>query len=221
MTSSRKSESNQPKPKKLKVDWQAVERDYRATKLTLRELGSKHGCDHAVIARKAKKEGWERDLTELVKQATNTKLIAQAVNDAVNNGQQDVTNVVLAVAELNKQVILGHRVDLSATRSVASDLLLELHNSALLGNEAQLLAQIAAGDGAQEADLARARSAVNKALNLNSRIGSIKALAETFTKIQAAERIAFGLPLDGSGAESGQDAPQKRVLLEFVDVTAK
>lgn len=92
-----------------KVDWEAVERDYRATQMTLRELGAKHGCDHAAVARKASKGDWKKDLTSAVRKATNAKLVEQAVNSVVNDRQQAVTNVVLAAAELNKQVILGHR----------------------------------------------------------------------------------------------------------------
>jgi len=91
------------------VDWEAVERDYRATQMTLRELGSKHGCDHAAIARKASKCEWKKDLASAVRKATNAKLIEQAVTSVVNDRQQAVTTVVLAAAELNKQMILGHR----------------------------------------------------------------------------------------------------------------
>gem|GEM_PF-737717 len=91
------------------VDWEAVERDYRATQMTLRELGSKHGCDHAAIARKASKCEWKKDLASAVRKATNAKLIEQAVTKVVNDRQQAVTTVVLAAAELNKQMILGHR----------------------------------------------------------------------------------------------------------------
>ena len=92
-----------------KVDWEAVERDYRATQMTLRELGAKHRCDHAAIARKASKGEWKKDLTYAVRKATNAKLVEQAVNSVVNDRQQAVTNVVLAAAEMNKQVIMGHR----------------------------------------------------------------------------------------------------------------
>jgi len=61
------------------VDWDAVERDYRATQITLRELGAKHGRDHAAVARKAAKGDWKKDLTAAVGKATNAKLIEQAV----------------------------------------------------------------------------------------------------------------------------------------------
>jgi hypothetical protein len=92
-----------------KVDWEAVERDYRASQMTLRELGAKHGCDHSAIKRKADKLQWSRDLGSAVRQATNAALIESTVTSVANKAQQGVTNAVLAAAEVNKQVILSHR----------------------------------------------------------------------------------------------------------------
>ena len=96
-----------------RVDWDAVERDYRATQMTLRELGDKHGCDHAAIARKAKKDGWQRDLTSAVRIATNARVIEEVVTKAVNNSQQDVTSTIAAAAEVNTRIIMKHRRKLS------------------------------------------------------------------------------------------------------------
>jgi hypothetical protein len=42
-------------------------------------------------------------------------------------------------------------------------------------------------------DEARARAAVQKALSITTRIQGVKALADTFDKLQLAERRAFGL----------------------------
>lgn len=100
--------------KRKTTDWQAVERDYRATNLSLRELGLKHNCKAPAIANRAKRYGWERDLTEAVKQATNARLIANAaVEKAVAhtaNGEADATtNAVLAAAEVNVRIVTGHR----------------------------------------------------------------------------------------------------------------
>lgn len=95
-------------PKK-RTDWEAVERDYRATNLTLRELADKHGCKHSAIANQAKRKGWTRDLDGAVKAATTAALIEHAVTKNVTKCEQGVTTVVLAMAEVNKQVLLSHR----------------------------------------------------------------------------------------------------------------
>ncbi|MBO9679552.1 MAG: hypothetical protein J7556_15020 [Acidovorax sp.] len=172
-----------------KVDWEAVERDFRTGHFTLRELEGKHGVSYAQISRRSSKEGWTKDLREVIKQATDAALLRESVTDA----QKDATETVLVAAELNKRVILGHRRDLSDTRDVAASLLQELSQGALLEEEKELLAQILAGAGAEPADEARARATVSKALSVNARIASVKQLADAFDKLQVAERRAFGL----------------------------
>lgn len=103
-------------PGKVKTDWQAVERDYRTGKFTLRELESKHGPNNATISRRAAKEGWTQDLSVAIKQATNAALIEALVADECSKAQQDAATTVLAAAELNKDVILGHRKDAQAAQ---------------------------------------------------------------------------------------------------------
>lgn len=47
-------------------DWEKIEADYRTGKYSLRELSEIHGPAHPVIAKRAKKYGWTKDLTEQV-----------------------------------------------------------------------------------------------------------------------------------------------------------
>jgi hypothetical protein len=45
---------------RFEIDWHAVERDYVAGKLSLREMATKHGCSHSAIANRAGRQGWQR-----------------------------------------------------------------------------------------------------------------------------------------------------------------
>lgn len=92
-----------------RADWEAVERDYRTGQLTLRELQAKHGPPYATIGQRAKREGWTQDLRVAVRKATNAALIEELTTQATRGATQSHTNTVLAAAEANKQVILGHR----------------------------------------------------------------------------------------------------------------
>lgn len=199
--------------KRIKVDWDAVERDYRTGKFTLRELGSKYHTSHQTVQNHVKDGGWTQDLSIAIKQATNALLVKEIVDREIDRNGQSLAVNVLAAAEVNKNVILGHRGDLRATRNVANDLLDELANSALLAQEQELLAQILAGEGAEPVDVARARATVRKALEVHSRIQSVKGLAETFTKLQAAERLAHNIE---TGQSQGEDDPMAR-LMELID----
>lgn len=184
------------------VDWEAIRRDYATTALTSRELAAKyqHIVSHSTITRRAEKEGWKRDLAEPIKRATDAALIHAAVAQAIGAELPKQSDVVLAAAELNKQVILSHRTELQQTRTVAKALLQELAGSALLAEHMDILAAILAGKDPEPGSEAQARIAVQKALGITSRIGGIKGLTEALTKLHAAERIAFNL-------DAGEDKP--------------
>ena len=105
-----------PKPR-VKVDWDAVCRDYRTGKFTLRELASKYGVSHQAIAKRSKEGGWTQDLGDEIRSATNAVLVQKLVNEEVAKSGQAVANTVVAAAELNAQVILGHRQAIKDARS--------------------------------------------------------------------------------------------------------
>ncbi len=159
-----------------RVDWEAVERDYRTGSLSLRELGVKHGVDNAAIARKKKKEGWTQDLTSAVRQATNAALIQEIVSTAVSEGQQSVSTAVMAAAEVNRQVIVGHRKALQQLESDA------------LSARARLLAL---AEGA--ADVREAAAVVT----------ALEASGRTLKLVIEGQRKAFGLDDEDEKGDKG------------------
>lgn len=119
-------------PARKRADWEAVERDYRTGRFTLRELEAKHGPNNATIGRRAEREGWTKDLSDAIRQATNAKVIAATVQQECSSAQQSAATTVLAAAELNKQIILGHRTalrELGEKAETARDTLMTLANS--------------------------------------------------------------------------------------------
>lgn len=213
---SAKTKPPQNPGKRARVDWAAVERDFRTSQMTLRELGEKHGCDHAAISRKARQDGWERDLTAAVKQATNAKLIQASVNNAVTTSQQQVTSVVLAAAEINTQVILGHRKGLNEITHVRNMLLAQVGQAAAnLPDLADIIEMVRKPD---ENGIDRANDALRKALGRSALIDDLKKLAEVDEKVRKGEREAFNI---SSEAEALAGKPVKRVVLDFVDAVQK
>ncbi len=199
--------------KRRKVDWEAVERDYRASQLTLRELGEKHGCAHPAIARKAKAEGWQRDLTDAVKQATSSKLIQAAVTSAVTNKHQAVTNAVLVAAEVNTQVILGHRKGLNRITRIKEALLDQIEQAAQLMPElAEVIEMVRQPD---DNGVDKANDALRKAMSRSSLVDDLKKLAEIDERVRKGEREAFNI---GGATDDEQGRKTKRVLLDFIDV---
>ena len=187
--------------KRVSLDWEAIERDWRTGSFTLRELADKHKTDAATISRRQKKDKatdptrWAKDLTEVVRQATNAKLMGALINEKVNKGQQEVNNVVLAAAQANTDVILRHRTDILATRDLAMDMLHELklatHSPADLRGIMDL-----AGMAINDDEVQALRQSFEDLVRLPTRVASIHKLSDTLTKLQNLERKAFSLDDD-------------------------
>lgn len=48
---------------KRQIDWEKIELDYRAGIKTLRQIADEHGISHVAINKRAKRDGWVRDLS--------------------------------------------------------------------------------------------------------------------------------------------------------------
>lgn len=182
-------------PKKPKPDKGAVERDYRTGRFTLRELEAKHGVNNATISRWAAKEGWTQDLSIAIKQATNAKLIAAMVQQECSAAQQDAAknaaNTVLAAADVNVGVLLSHQ---------------------------RRLAVLNADAEAARAMLLELGGTVKDVKTAAIYVSALESAARTTRIVIDAERKAF--QLDEPDADESAK-PQRRVMIEFVDVVAK
>lgn len=205
--------------KKAKPDWAAIERDYRTGRFTLRELQEKHGPTASTIMRRAKKEGWEQDLSEAVRQATKAKLLkesaqqarAQQAQQAQHVAQQALAEVVDIAAEENKQVVLRHRSDITKTRNVALALLEELSFTTTNQDELERLLELSITEDMTEDQVDAMRGAFRKLMSLSGRVGSAQKLADTLTKLQALERKAFDLD------KEADDKPKDNELTGLMD----
>lgn len=88
------------------IDWEAVEREYRAGQLSIREIGAQYSVSHTAINNKAKAQGWKRDLSKRVKDLVSSKLLVagQVSNDNVRDEE-----IVEQAAERAIQIISLHR----------------------------------------------------------------------------------------------------------------
>lgn len=191
-----------PAPKKrANADWEAVERDYRLGRYTLRELAARHpGANHATIDRRAKKEGWTKDLTTAIRQATNAKLIEAETRQACDGARQDATTTVLVAAELNKQVILKHRERVGKAVDVAMRLLAELDATTTHQDELNARFDALASDMTEQ-QAAAARAELRDFLKLHNRVSSVQRLVDALGKAQTLERQAHSLDDPNKPAE--------------------
>lgn len=194
---SRKKDAGAAVAKRHKTDWEAIERDFRTGKFTLRELEAQHGVSYAQISRKATKYGWTKDLREVIKQATDAAVLRETVTKA----QKDVTETVLVAAEVNKQVILAHRHGLQELTQVKRTLLDQIQQAAaLLPDLAEVVEMVRNPD---DNGIDRANDALRKAMSRSALVDDLKKLADVDEKVRKGEREAFGLDDIGRPEDEG------------------
>lgn len=69
---------------KKHVDWELIEKDYRAGIKTVRQIATERGVSHTAINKKAKQFAWERDLEEKVQTTAKNKVSRQVVSKVVS-----------------------------------------------------------------------------------------------------------------------------------------
>lgn len=184
-----------PAPKK--VDYARIEPGWRAGILSPHQLAAQYTEDtgvavsHTALIKHFRKAGVPRDLNAKVR-AKAEAMVSQAMVTGKVSKETTVADskIIDSNAFAVASVSIRHRTDLRDLRDVALGLLAELRGS---GEHQDTLDQIAEMLGDPEADENRLRQALNKAISLPSRVGSIKAIAETITKLIDAERTAWKL----------------------------
>lgn len=95
------------------VDWELIERLYRAGVKTIREIAAEHGISHTAIQKRAKKEDWTRDLSKKVqdkaKELVAREEVAKSVAMETKVTDTLVTNVL---AQKVADIDLANRADL-------------------------------------------------------------------------------------------------------------
>lgn len=200
--------------KKRTVDWEAVERDFRTAKFTLRELGEKHRVTHTTIGRRAEREGWSKDLQQAIRQATNAKLIAETVQQKCTTAHQDATETVISAAEINAHIILKHRAGLRRLGDVKDVLIDQIEQAAKnLPDLAELIEMVRQPD---DNGVDKANDALRKAMSRSGLVDDLKKLAEIDERVRKGEREAFAIGADSDGDENNP-AKALQALLDVVD----
>jgi hypothetical protein len=111
------------KPKN--IDWESVEAEYRLNQISILEIGRRYGCSDALIRRRAKKEGWSRDLSDETRRKMAMRLIEAKAHEQFaadnpgaavpdNLGERQLTDLA---ATRDVHLIREHRADLRRLRS--------------------------------------------------------------------------------------------------------
>jgi hypothetical protein len=203
---------DKPKTPRKVLDWEAIERDYRAGVLSDRELGKRHGCSHTAIQNRAKAKRWVKDLTARVANRVKTALVvrevaeepAQATDDG--NGKPDGGNpgnpgnkaedrrqaearTVEEAARTVVEVVRSHRHGIQKASALVHTLMGQLGEAAECRETLRDLIE-------DETDGDRSptrRLGMLKAVSIPAHAGTIRDLATAMQRLVTLERQAFNI----------------------------
>jgi hypothetical protein len=178
--------------KKPAPDWERIEADYRAGVLSVREIAAAQGITHGAVNKRAKRDGWERDLSAKIKAKADALVSKREVSTQVSTEKADTDRAIVeANAEVIASVRLAHRKDISRSRALAMALLGELESQT---ENIDLFEQL--GEMLRSPDdkgLDRLNDLYQKVISMPGRIDGIKKLSETLKNLIGLEREAYGL----------------------------
>ncbi len=121
-------ESKHESPKPRQIDWVGIEKEYRAGQLSNVEIGKQFGVSEGAIRKKAKKNGWEKDLSSAVRSRVREKLVRATVRKSEAELQTD-EEIINSASERGVAVITLHRTDINRLREMEQSLLAELSDT--------------------------------------------------------------------------------------------
>lgn len=178
-------------------DWERIELDYRAGIKTLRQIADENGISHGAINKRAKRDGWDRDLSKKIQSRADALVSKALVSNSVSKeSKTSERQIVDANATKIADVQLGHRKDIQRKRSIVARLMDELEaqvgpeNAALLADLGEMMRS--PDDAGQD----KLNDLYRRVISLPERAKTAKTLAETLRITVDMERQAFGMDKD-------------------------
>ncbi|WP_446030530.1 hypothetical protein [Lelliottia amnigena] len=196
-----------------KPDWEAIESAYRAGLMSIREIASQHGITHGAINKRAKRDGWERDLKAKIKAKADALVSKREVSKQVST--ETATNeriLIEANAEVIASVRMEHRGDIRRARNIASSLFGELEAQCADVGALEQLGELMLSPDDKGQD--KLNEIYHKVISMPGRVKSMKDLSDTLKTLIGLERQAYDI--DGP---TGDESTKK--LSDLMDDLAK
>lgn len=185
---------------KKQRDWERIEAQYRANTLSLREIASEHGITEGAIRKKAKAEGWERDLSAKVKAKADALVRKEQVrNEVRKEATESEKQVVEIEAQVQARIRLSHRKDIERNRNLLRKLVDELEQQTDNMDLLRKLGEIMYDPDEKGKD--RLNEVYHAVISLPERTKTMKALGETLKVLIGLEREAYGIAAQEQAAD--------------------
>lgn len=204
-------------------DWERIEADYRAGILSLREIAAPFKVTEGAIRKRAKRDGWERNLEARIQEKADSLVRKAAVRNAVRSGQAATEReIVEANAERIAQVRGEHRADIQRVRTLGLSLLAELETQTASPELLEQLGELMRSP--DDAGIDKLNDLYRKVISTPSRVDSAKKVAETLKHAIGMEREAYGLSDGDDKPPKPADAPTSALALtrdELIAIAAR
>lgn len=198
----------------VKPDWEAIERDYRAGLLSIREIASTQGITHGAINKRAKRDGWERDLKAKIQAKADALVSRSVVSKEVSKERADTERQIIETnAEVIASIRMAHRGDISRGRRLTNKLLDELEGLTDNRDLFEELGELLRSEDKNGED--KRNDLYSKVISMPGRSKSMKEMAETLKTLITLERQAYSL--NGDDKPDGSSATITRVERVIID----
>jgi hypothetical protein len=194
--------------KQREHDWILIQKDWKAGLLSMEAIGKKYGMSRQAIHKRAKAEGWKRDLSDEVRREARIKLQHRQGPESCQMSYPEVpdSEVIDSASDQLVDVVRSHR------KSLAKSLEIETKLIAQIERELQLRAMAVSDNPADRIKAAQIAEDGVKPPTLAACTAIYRDITTAQSKRIALERQAFGLD-----EEKAQTADPIRTLLDEID----
>lgn len=189
---------------KKRPNWKEIEKEYRAGVLSVNEIARRNGITHAPVLRKAKREGWTRDLSNKVRKKTREELLkGTGTNEGTRHNAKEDEEIVDQAVSRTLQVVECHRKDINSGRGLCNMLFGQLEEAATARDE--IADEIA--DETKDDKTINRRNQMLRAVALPAHASIMRDLSTAMKNLIGMERQAFGLDIDYKREKEGNQLP--------------
>lgn len=192
-----------PKPA---PDWERIELEYRAGILTLREIASLHGITHGAVNKRAKRDGWARDLNAKVLAKAEELVAKKSVSAEVSKRKADTEGATIhALGYQLAEIKLGRRARVVRAQGLAEKLRSEL--AAMTDNRELFETLGETMRSADERGQDRLNDTYRAVIAFPMRVKALKELTDVDRMHFAMEGEAFGIAAVVADPGAAPDGP--------------
>jgi uncharacterized membrane protein YccC len=202
--------SDEPRTESPATDWDAIEREYRLGVRPNTAIARSFGITEGAIRKRARVEGWTKDLTAQVKAKADDLVRKREVRTLVRQEQRVTERKEVEIAALQQvDIRMGQRRDIVKARNLLNDLMADIEQATSAAAEPVPAAEQTAAD--------RAKQHESRHRALGVRVANVKTLSEALRNLVALERQAFGI----DDAPPDLDGRAKTFLEAMLDARAR